>query len=53
MLKVCGYPEWTVRQVKENREKKKEQKKKQKKEKEEKSRRQVILPYMKGVSEAV
>ena len=28
VLKVCGYPEWTIKQVKENRDKKKEQKKK-------------------------
>ena len=57
VLKVCGYPEWSIKVVKENREKKKEQKKskksKKKEKEDEKSRGQVVLPYIKGVSEAV
>ena len=48
-LKVCGYPKWTFKKVRDQMEIKKAQlttNKKQKKDKGEKSRGHIVIPYM-------
>ena len=48
-LKLCGYPEWTFKQSKQ----KKDSKTKSKKKPETNTRRMVVLPYKKGLSQRV
>ena len=55
-LSRCGYPKWTVDKVKNDMKRKEEEektKRRGKKEKENKIRGMVVIPYVKGLSEAV
>ena len=53
-LKQCGYPEWSFRRVRKQFSTKLERKREKNQRKEgERSRGQVILPYVKGVTEGV
>ena len=53
-LKQCGYPEWSFRRVRKQLSTKLERKREKNQRKEgERSRGQVILPYVKGVTEGV
>ena len=50
-LSVCGYPDWTIRSVREKMVNKQPKERKPKSEEKDKSRGMVVIPYVQGLTE--